>query len=93
MDDRDFAFLYARQKFRDAFGERKVTFELKRFGIDHPTIQEAIKAASREYKMDNTIKMLIKEKCRNKTKEAIMRYLAGRGFSYDVIIQGLNDED
>ncbi|MBN2483767.1 MAG: RecX family transcriptional regulator [Candidatus Omnitrophica bacterium] len=93
VNDRDFAFLYARQKFRDAFGERKVAFELKRFGIDHETIRQAVTAARGEFDKTDMIKTLIEKKCRDKTPRAIMRYLVQRGFQYEDIMQGLTDED
>lgn len=93
IDDREFAFSYARQKSRDAFGERKVAFELKKFGIDQETIREALTAAVDEFDKIEMIKSLIQRKCRNKTRPAAIRYLAQRGFPYEDIIQGLADED
>ncbi len=93
IDDREFAFGYARQKSRDSFGERKVAFELKKFGIDHETIREALTQAAEEFDKKEMIKSLIRRKCRNKTRSAIIRYLAQRGFEYEDIRQGLTDED
>ncbi len=88
INDENFArwFVDQRLTFKPE-GKRALRFELKKKGIDDKTIAKVLEEnQSSDYEL---ALLALKKKSRIKDREKLQRYLASRGFSWDVINEAL----
>ncbi|MCK4810564.1 MAG: regulatory protein RecX [Candidatus Omnitrophica bacterium] len=90
LDDREFAHVYTKEKLSQGFGQRRISFTLKRLGIPFDLIEVSLDEVKKEIDCRRILKELIdklalKYKGKERKKEKTIRYLLQRGFNYDDI--------
>ena len=93
LNDKEFARSFTREKIRRGFGEKRITFDLRRLGVSSGDIQEALTLARQEMDENEVLRgMLHKLLEKKKDKNKVIGYLLRRGFAYGSIMRVL-DED
>ena len=99
VDDRRFAELFVREKFRlNRWGRIKIAYMLRQQGIGEELIQQSLETIDEE-SYERVCRELIaarspriKEKNPYSRKGKLYRYVSGRGFEADLIYRILNSE-
>ncbi len=98
LDDREFARVYTKEKLRHGFGQRKISFALKKLGIPFDLIESSLDELKREIDCHQILKelidkLLLRYESKDRKKERIIRYLLNRGFNYDEILTFMESEN
>jgi regulatory protein len=100
VDDRRYASLFAREKFRlNRWGRVKIAHHLRQHGIGEEIIEDALKEIDEDtyYRICKDLikgkSASIKDKNAFTRKGKILRYLSGKGFETDLIYRILNSEE
>jgi regulatory protein len=102
IDDGSFARQRARALAQNRLvGNRKIAFDLRGKGIDPDISAEAIAEIGEELSEGERIRRLLKKRLSGRTaaatdekeKAKLIRYLMGKGFSLELIMIILNDEE
>jgi regulatory protein len=100
VDDKRFARLYVKEKFRlNRWGRVKIMHALRQHGIDEGTIKKAMEEIDEDAYYQTCFELIkaksrtLKEKNQFSRKGKLLRYAAGRGFETDLVYQILNSGD
>lgn len=95
LDDQRFAQDFIKTKLTAGWGARRIEQELYRFGISKDSIEGYPDAFySNDDQLEKALVALKKHRSKSKNpRQAAYRYLAGRGFSHDVIHTALRAQD
>lgn len=100
LDDRRYAKLFVRDKFRlNGWGKIKISYMLRRKGIGSESIQEALDQIDDKSYYQICADLIkeksatLKEKNMYSRKAKLFRFASGRGFESDLIHRILNPDD
>ena len=92
LDDREYAVRRARLMAEKGWGDFSIRLSLEELGIPEGMADEALSRVSKEFGEEERIARLI-EKRKGLTREKLIRFLAGRGFAFDKILNILDEVD
>jgi len=96
IDDKEFAGLWLSSRLKKPLGFRRLRFELKRKGLKNDLIEKSVNKLKKDYDETSIVRQLAIQRLKKlrdlepiTIKRRLFSYLAGRGFSLDVIIEVL----
>ncbi|MCK9262792.1 MAG: RecX family transcriptional regulator [Deltaproteobacteria bacterium] len=92
LDDREYAVRRARLMAEKGWGDFPIRLSLEELGIPEAMADEALSRVLKEFSEEERIAMLI-EKRKGLKREKMVRFLAGRGFAFDKILNILDEVD
>lgn len=92
LNDREYALRRARLLSDKGYGDFYIRAFLERLDIPSDITEEAVSKVSSECDESRRIAMLVNKR-KGLSKEKMVRFLAGRGFSYDKILSGTGGDD
>lgn len=97
IDDALFARAWIESRIKKPLGLRRLKEELRQKGVDEKIIRRCLEEAGKNYPQQDIAANIARErfnKSKNiepqKAKRRIFAYLLRRGFSYDVVMEALN---
>ena len=92
LDDRKFAFDFVLERLQNGFGEKRIGFELNRFGVLSEDISAALDYARCKIDTEEVLKRVIEKfMLQKKDKPRVIRSLLRRGFTCERINKAFDE--
>lgn len=92
LDDREYTLRRARLMAEKGYGDFSIRSSLEGLQLPDEMIEEAVSKVSKEIAEEERISMLM-EKKKDASREKMIRFLAGRGFPYEKILNATGGDD
>lgn len=96
INDKEFANLWLSSRLKKPLGFRRLGYELRQKGLKNNLIEKSVNKLKKDYDESSIVRQLAIQRLKRlrglepiKIKRRLFSYLAGRGFSLDVIIEVL----
>ncbi len=92
LNDREYTLRRARLLAEKGYGDFSIRTSLDALRLPDDLIEYAVSKASQEFGEEERISMLM-EKKKSAQKDKMIRFLAGRGFPYEKILNAIGGDD
>jgi len=95
LNDEEFARMFVSSSVEKGWGQRRIKFEFKKFGVEPKIYERFLATRAFKDKKKEKINQLIERKMKfykgkKNSTQKVIRFLLGKGFEYDEIFKALD---